>query len=61
MSDLAMENVEALASSEASGRPDCEQANDMCAMVVCYPDGYGQDILMGHKKRPVGCKLKVPN
>lgn len=61
LSDLAMENVEALASSEASGRPDCEQANDMCAMVVCYPDGYGQDILMGHKKRPVGCKLKVPN
>lgn len=61
MSDLAMENVEALASSEASGRPDCEQANDMCAMVVCYPDGYGQDMLMGHKKRPVGCKLKVPN
>ncbi len=51
MSDLAMENVEALASSEASGRPDCEQANDMCAMVVCYPDGYGQDILMGHKKK----------
>ena len=51
LSDLAMENVEALASSEASGRPDCEQANDMCAMVVCYPDGYGQDILMGHKKK----------
>ena len=51
LSELALANVEALASSEASGRPDCEQANDMCAMVVCYPNGYGQDILMGHKKK----------
>ena len=53
MSDVMLENVEALAEYETVERDDCEPANDLCSMVVIYPDGdYGEDILLGHQKKP---------
>ena len=51
MSELAMENVEALAQSEGSDRPDCVSASDMCSELVIYPDGWGENILFDHAKK----------
>lgn len=52
MSDLMLANVEALAQTE-SVREDCMSANDICSELVIYPDGdYGEDMLLGHTKRP---------
>ena len=51
MSELAMENVEALAQSEGSDRPDCVSASDMCSELVIYPDGWGENILLDHAKK----------
>ena len=53
MTDLMLANVEALAGGESVDRDDCMVAPDLCSMVVIYPDGdYGEDILLGHTKRP---------
>ena len=53
VSDLIMENVEALASYEVD-RPDCEYAEFQdCEMFVIYADGnWGLDVLKNHKKKP---------
>ena len=52
VSDLIMENVEALASYEVD-RPDCEYSkDDECSMFAIYADGnWGLDVLMDHKKK----------
>ena len=52
MSDLIMENVEALASYEVD-RPDCEyEVNEDCQMFVIYADGnWGLDVLKNHRKK----------
>ena len=55
LSDIALANVEALASGESGStdREDCERASDICEEMVIYPDGYwGLDILLDHKKKP---------
>ena len=53
MTDLMLANVEALAGGESVDRDDSMVAPDLCSMVVIYPDGdYGEDILLGHTKRP---------
>ena len=52
MSDLALENVEALADGEADDRPDCISAQDLCSELVIYPDGWGENISFDHTKRP---------
>lgn len=53
VSDLIMENVEALASYEVD-RDDCEPAKyQECKMFVVYADGnYGYESLLDHKKKP---------
>ncbi|WP_239448813.1 NVEALA domain-containing protein [Mediterranea sp. An20] len=52
VSDLIMENVEALASYEVD-RPDCEyEVNEDCQMFVIYADGnWGLDVLKNHRKK----------
>ena len=51
LSDVAMANVEALADNEYGDREDCEEANDLCPLLVIYPDGdYGEEIVFGKKK-----------
>ncbi|MDL2256318.1 NVEALA domain-containing protein [Parabacteroides sp. OttesenSCG-928-G06] len=53
LSDLALENVDALAGGENPDREDCERANDICSEIVIYSDGdVGEDILLDHKKKP---------
>lgn len=50
---MTIANIEALASGESVDREDCETASDLCSMIVIYPDGdYGEDILLGHTKKP---------
>ena len=51
MSDMAKENVKALASDDGHHREDCMDGQDLCEMLVIYPDGdYGFDIELGVKK-----------
>ena len=54
LSDLALNNVEALANGESGGdREDCMPAYDICCELVIYPDGsYGEDCLLDHTKKP---------
>ena len=52
VSDLIMENVEALASYEVD-RDDCESAKyQRCEMLIIYADGnWGIETLMDHQKK----------
>lgn len=55
LSDIAKENVEALANNELGpDRPDCEPyENEICKMLVIYPNGItGEENLREHKKKP---------
>ena len=58
VSDLIMENVEALASYEVD-RDDCESAKyQRCEMLIIYADGnWGIETLMDHQKKPVGYNI----
>lgn len=52
LSDIALANVEALASGESSGREDCDPNGIECSMLVIFPDGdWGEDIVLGEKKK----------
>jgi hypothetical protein len=53
MSDVLLANVDALANNEIGNREDCDPIDDMCSMLVIYPDNhYGDDIIIGMKKKP---------
>ena len=53
MSDVLLANVDALANNEIGNREDCDPIDDMCSMLVIYPDNhYGEDIIIGMKKKP---------
>lgn len=53
LSDIAKENVEALADNEYEDREDCDPNGIECPLLVIYPDGdWGEDIRYGEKKKP---------
>ena len=57
LSEVALANVEALADKTPSyggiDREDCEPYEDLCSLIVIYPDGDpGEDIVLGMKKKP---------